>query len=119
MDSAEQSSVSPRTKQQQKSYIQQNLYKPKVRTDKSTEQYEFERNSQQCSFKPYIFTKKDKYNDRRAKQVVTNGTLTDRALIRTHKVVSNSPSPKASKSGSKRIQPRLGSKKRTITSKYG
>ena len=53
-------SLSPRNKTEQVYYVNQFLYKPKKRSDKSSEQHEYEKNADECTFKPYFYTKQKK-----------------------------------------------------------
>lgn len=42
----------------QQVYVQKNLYKPKIRIDRTAEEIEFEKNKAECSFSPTFYTKK-------------------------------------------------------------
>ena len=45
---------------EQKDYVQEKLYKPKIRQDRTAEEIEFEKNQAECSFSPNFYTKKNK-----------------------------------------------------------
>ena len=60
----------------QQNYIANNLYKPKVvPKDKSSEQYEYERNAKELSFEPYFFTKPESMNNKQAAKVIKRATI--------------------------------------------
>ena len=67
---SELSPVSPSSRKnqgEQRQYVASNLYKPKMRTDRSPEEIDFEKNMGECSFQPTFYTKTNR--NRRASQI--------------------------------------------------
>ena len=54
---SELSPSSRKNQSEQRQYVASNLYKPRMRIDRSAEEIDFEKNMGECSFQPTFYTK--------------------------------------------------------------
>jgi len=51
---------------QQKSYVTQHLYKPRLRSDREKNEIEYEKSKKECTFKPIFYSKQQSRNESRS-----------------------------------------------------